>query len=177
LAKASIPLIFLPLVAIGTAIVTHILMLLVSSLILTVSGQGVGTMWAHLSVFRMWMLMSYHILTNHALWPFPVYCYLLLVSAWARRAPLLWAALPILAITGVEKLITHTSHFLMLLGSRLIGDAPTIIHAPDDMFPTNPMTHITVGPFLSSPGLWLGLLVSAIFLAVAIQVRRYQGPN
>ena len=177
LAKASIPLIFLPLIAIGVAIATHILMLLVSSIILTASGQGAGTMWAHLSVFRMWMLMSYHILTNHALWPFPIYCYLLLVSAWSRRAPLLWAALPIVAISGVEKLVTRTSHFLTMLGSRLIGDAPTIVHSHADMFPTNPMTHLTMGTFLASSGLWLGLLVSAIFLIAAIRVRRYQGPN
>ena len=177
LAKASIPLIFLPLIAIGIAIVTHILMLLVSSLILTASGQGAGTMWAHLSVFRMWMLMSYHILTNHSLWPFPIYCYLLLVSAWARRAPLLWAALPILAIAGVERLIFHTTHVSMMVFSRLFGEAPTVAPSPHEMFPTNPMTQTTVGTFLSSPGLWLGLAVSAVFLVAAIRVRRYQVPS
>ena len=43
-------------------------------------------------------------------------------------------------------------------------------------FPMDPMTHLTPGHFLSSPGLWIGLAISAAFLAAAVRLRRYQGP-
>jgi ABC-2 type transport system permease protein len=176
LAKASIPLVILPLVICAITVAMHWLMLLVSSAVLLVSGQSVTTLWTKLSFFRMSLLMLYHLLTAHALWPFPVYCWLLLVSGWARRATFLWAALPLVAIGGVEQIAFHTWHFAALVGSRLIGDTPTVALTSPDMFPTNPMTHITPAQFLTSPGLWIGLVIAAAFLAAAVRLRRYQGP-
>jgi ABC-2 type transport system permease protein len=174
LAKASIPLVVLPLLVFAIIVAMQWIMLLVSSAVLLVSGQNVAALWTNLSVPRMWLLLLYHLLTAHAIWPFPVYCWLLLVSGWARRATFLWAALPLVAIAGVEQIAFHTWHFAALVGSRLIGDTQTI--AAGDMFPTGPMTHITPGRFLISPGLWIGLFVAAAFLAAAVRLRRYQGP-
>ena len=175
LAKASIPLVVLPLLTFAITIAMQGFMLLLSSVILAGSGLSVATLWTKLSLFRMWLLLLYHFLTAHALWPFPVYCWLLLVSGWSRRAAFLWAALPLVAIGGVEKIAFHTSHFAVLVGSRLIGDAPAMA-SPPGVFPTGPMTHITPGSFLSSPGLWVGLALAAVFLAAAVRLRRYQGP-
>jgi len=42
--------------------------------------------------------------------------------------------------------------------------------------PMNPMTQLTPGRFLISPGLWIGLAITAAFLAAAVRLRRYQGP-
>ena len=151
-------------------------MLLLSSAVLLVSGQSVATLWTNLSFLRMSLLLLYHILTAHALWPAPIYCWLLLVSGWPRRATFLWAALPLVAIGGVEQIAFHTWHFAALVGSRLIGAAPTVASTSPDMFPTDPMTHIAPGSFLSSPGLWIGLAIAAAFLAAAVRLRRYQGP-
>jgi ABC-2 type transport system permease protein len=122
------------------------------------------------------LLLLYHIITAHALWPAPVYCWLLLVSGWARRAAFLWAALPVLAIAGVEKIAFHTEHFATLVGYRLIGNTTAVGFTPPEIFPTDPMTHITPGQFLVSPSLWIGLGVAAAFLAAAVRLRRYQGP-
>jgi hypothetical protein len=44
------------------------------------------------------------------------------------------------------------------------------------MFPTDPMTHIAPAHFLSSLGLWIGLALAAVFLAVAVRLRRYREP-
>jgi len=174
LAKASILLVILPLFTFAITVAMQWLMLLVSSAVLVVSGMSVTALWTNLSFLRMSLLLLYHLLTAHALWPFPVYCWLLLVSGWARRATFLWAALPLIAIAGVEQIVFHTWHFARLVGSRLIGDTQTI--AAGGMFPTGPMTHITPGRFLSSPGLWIGFAIATAFLAAAVRLRRYQGP-
>ena len=58
-------------------------------------------------------------LVVHALWFAPLYAWLLLVSAWARRAPLLWAVLPSLALGVVERMAFGTSHFGSLIRYRL----------------------------------------------------------
>jgi hypothetical protein len=82
--------------------------------------------------------------------------------------PFLWAALPPLAIGVVEKIAFNTSYFAAMLRYRFAGSPDA-----DAMDPT---THLSSVPFLISPGLWIGLVVSAAFLAVAIRLRRYRGP-
>ena len=176
LAKASIPLVLLPALTFAITVAMQWLMLLVSSAVLPASGLSVTELWTNLSFFRMSLLLVYHVLTAHALWPAPIYCWLLLVSGWPRRATFLWAALPLLAIAGVEQIVFHTWHFAALVGGRLIGAVPSVASTSPDMFPTDPMTHVALGSFLSSPGLWIGLAVAAMFLAAAVRLRRYQGP-
>jgi ABC-2 type transport system permease protein len=176
LSKASIPLFVLPLLTFAITVAMQWLMLLLSSAVLLVSGLSVATLWTELSFFRMSWLLLYHILTAHALWPAAIYCWLLLVSGWPRRATFLWAALPLVAIAGVEQITFHTWHFAALVGSRLMGVAPTVVSTSPGMFPTDPMTHIAPAHFLTSPGLWIGLAIAAAFLAAAVRLRRYQGP-
>jgi ABC-2 type transport system permease protein len=38
------------------------------------------------------------------------------------------------------------------------------------------LDQLNPGRFLMSPGLWIGLAISAIFLAAAVRLRRYRGP-
>jgi ABC-2 type transport system permease protein len=174
LVKASIPLLILPVLVSVITGVTLLVMLLLSSAVLLATGGNVAALWTHLPIVRMSLLTLYHLLTAHALWAAPIYCWLILVSGWARRAALLWAALPAAVIAGLEKMAFNTSHFGDLVISRLSGSGASI--ASTDVFPSNPMTHITPGAFLASPGLWMGLAVAATFLAAAVQLRRRQGP-
>jgi len=174
LSKASIPLVVLPLLTFAITVVTQGLMVLMGSVALMGSGLSVATLWNQLSLSQMWLGLLYHLVTIHALWYAPIFCWLLLVSAWARRAAFLWAALPLLAIAIVEKIAFNTSYFAAMLQHRLGGAAEAVI-APGTL-PMDPMTHITPGHFLSNPGLWLGLAIFAAFLAAAVRLRRYQGP-
>jgi ABC-2 type transport system permease protein len=175
LAKASIPIVIVPLLASAVALGMHWIMLVESTAVLLGRGISPAPLWRELPLFQMWVLLLYHIATAHALWPAPVYCWVLLVGGWARRAALLWALLPVVIIGVLEKLIFNTSHFALLVGRRLIGDSPAMAGIPNNGFPTHPMTHITAGRFLMSPGLWLGFLVCAVFLVVAVRLRRSQG--
>jgi ABC-2 type transport system permease protein len=150
-------------------------MLLINVVALLAAGQSVAKFWAELPLFRMWELTLYHMVTGHALWYAPIFAYLLLVSAWARRAPFLWATLPLFAISVLEKITFNTLHFAHMLAERFGGGAENVSFSGSDM-PLNPMIHLTPGRFFSSAGLWVGLAAAAIFLVLAIRLRRYRGP-
>lgn len=174
LVKVSIPLLILPVLVSAITTVLYFLMLLLSSMVLLATGGDVAMLWAHVPIVRMSLLGLYHLLTAHALWPAPVYCWLILVSGWARRATFLWAALPVVAIGGLEKLAFNTAHFATMVGERFIGGTAPIMST--DAFPTNPLTRITPDAFLAAPDLWIGLVIAAGFLVAAVRLRRYQGP-
>ena len=176
LSKASIPLVVLPLLTFAITVVTQGIMLLLSSAVLLGSGLSVATLWTQLSLFQMWPLLLYHLLAVHALWYAPLYGWLLLVSGWARRAPFLWAALPLLAIGIVEKIAFNTSYFAALLGHRFLG-GPEGGASSGNAMSMAPLTQLTPGQFLTSPGLWIGLAIAAAFLAAAVRLRRYRGPR
>jgi ABC-2 type transport system permease protein len=174
LSKASIPLVILPLLTFAIIVATQFIMLLLSSAVLLGSGQSVATLWTQVSFYQMSLMLLYHLVTVHALWYAPIYGWLLLVSGWARRAAFLWAGLPLLAIGIVEKIAFNTSHFAAMLEHRMMG-GPEAVAAPGT-FPMDPMTHLTPGHFLTSPGLWIGLALAAAFLGAAARLRRYREP-
>ena len=120
-------------------------------------------------------LLLYHIVTVHILWYAPLYAWLLLVSAWARRAPFLWVVLPPFGIFIFEKVAFHTSYFCDFLRSRVSGGTEAMNNMQGN-FPLDPGLHLTPGMFLVTPGLWLGLIFAAAFLYAAARLRRYQGP-
>jgi ABC-2 type transport system permease protein len=175
LAKASIPLLILPLVTFAVLVVTQGIMLLAGGVL--GGGAGGAETWVHTPILPLWAAMLYHLLTVHALYYAPIYGWLLLVSAWARRAPILWATLPVAAILIVEKLVFNTSAFAHMLLSRLSGGPGGIEYPPPGNMPIEAPTLANLGAFLASPGLWIGLVVCALFLAGAARVRRYQGPS
>jgi ABC-2 type transport system permease protein len=175
LSKLTIPLIILPLLSFAIAVVTQFAMLLLSSAVRLGSGLNIGTLWAGMSFFHMSLMLLYHILTVHGLWYAPLYGWLLLVSAWAPRAPFIWAFLPPFVIWGVEKTAFRTSHFLAMLRYRLTGPEPSTSAARGDNV-MDMLSALTPAQFFSTPGLWVGLAVAAIFLAAAVRLRRYQEP-
>jgi ABC-2 type transport system permease protein len=174
LSKAIIAIVILQLLAFAFTVVVQFVMLFLGSIALLASDLSVATLWSQLTPFRMWLGLFYHLLTIHALWHAPFYAWLLLVSAWARRAPFLWAFLPPLAIGIFEKIVFNTAHFAKLLGYRLAG-GPEAYTMPGAM-PIDPGAHLTPLRFLSSPGLWIGLALTAAFLAAAVRLRRYREP-
>jgi len=174
LSKAAVPIVIVPLFTFAVTFATQSVMLLMSSVVLLGSGQSNATLWTQLSFLQMSLMLLYHLVTIHSLWHAPFYGWLLLVSAWARRAAILWAVLPVLAIAFVEKIAFNTSYFAAMLGHRLAGGSEAFT-APGAM-PLDPMTHLTPGNFILSPGLWLGLGVTAAFLYAAAEVRRYREP-
>src|SRR6266851_1329318 len=177
LSKASIPLVVLPLLVFAITVTLQLVMRLLS---LAVSGAGAATLWARLPLFEM-ELVTLYATTVLALWHAPIYCWFLLVSGWARRATFLWAVLPPLAIAAVENIAFHTSYVGSLLQDRMFGFAAGAFDLKDKSgVPVDPhfipLAQLAPWRFLSSPGLWVGLIVAAIFLAAAVRMRRYREP-
>jgi ABC-2 type transport system permease protein len=171
LSKASIPLVILPLLTIVIMLVTQLIMLLLNTAVLRASGLSVAMLWTP-SLFQMSLMLVYHVLAVHALWYAPIFGWLMLVSGWARRAALLWAILPPLAICVVEKIAFNTSHFANLLMYRFAGPEAFDMGSAS----MDPMATLAPVKFLSTPGLWTGLIVATAFLAAAVRIRRYRGP-
>src|SRR5437764_135238 len=168
LSKATIPLLVLPLVTFAIVIVTQLVMLLWTSVLLISHGMSPGSTWTNFNLFQPLLILIYGLIAI-ALWHAPIYGWTLLVSGWARRATFLWAVLPLLAIGFFEKITFGTSHFASMLKHRLMGFAPEAftftahsIYGPQ----------LTPGRYLSTPGLWLGLIFAAGFLVAAVRLRR-----
>jgi ABC-2 type transport system permease protein len=180
LAKASIPLAVVPLSVFAITVVLQLTMLLLSLVTLLMSGGSVATLWRQLPLFQLQAVLLYT-LAVITLWYAPIYAWLLLISAWARRTTFLWALLPPLAIALVEFIAFHTTYFGSLLHQRFFGFAPKAFafRKPDGSLIDPhfiPITQITPGRFLGSPGLWIGLVFAAGCLAAAVRLRRYREP-
>jgi len=172
--KASVPMLVLPVVTFVATVATQTVMLLVSSVVLAANGLSLSLLWDHLSLVEISRINFGHLVAFHGIWYAPLYAWLLLVSAWARRLPFLWATLPPIAIIVVERVAFNSAHFAVLLQTHFLG-APDA--APPAGMPAMTMEMLTtpVGGLLLSPALWVGLAVSAAFLFGAMRLRRIRG--
>src|SRR5438132_8271040 len=171
LSKVTVPLVVLPLLSFAIIVVTQFIMLLISTAVLLPRGLA-ATTWANFNLFQQSLILLYGLVAI-SVWHAPIYGWALLVSGWVRRATFLWAVVPFLAIGFFEKITFGTSHFGSVLKQRLIGFAPEAfalnLHSIES-------PQLTPGKYLSAPGLWLGLIFAAVFIAAAIRLRRYRGP-
>jgi ABC-2 type transport system permease protein len=175
LSKASIPLVVLPLFNFAIVVATQLLMLLWSSAVLLTSGLA-ATTWTRFNLLEESLILLYG-LTVHVLWHAPLWAWLLLVSSWARRTPFLWAVLPPLALGLFEWSAFQTKYFGSLMRYRVAG-------AMTEAFALDPgtkghvvkLTQLDPLGFLTSPGLWTGLVAAAAFLAAAARLRRHREP-
>lgn len=172
LSKASIPLVVLPLIAYALSIITQLLLFPLTVMALMRSGANA---WAELDFLRGLLIMAYGLIV-HALWFAPIYGWLLLVSAWARRAPVLWALLPPLAISAVERILFNTWTFMYMMQYRVMGAMREAFTWTKGSHDIDRLSQLSPGKFLSAPGLWVGLLFAAGCLAAAVRLRRNREP-
>lgn len=175
LSKASIPLVALPLIAFVLGVATLFIMLFLSTAVLLANRMSPATLWAELWFVQEPLIMLYS-LAVHALWFAPIYGWLMLISAWARRTPFLWAVLPPFAISAVERIAFHTYYFNSLLKYRVTGAMTEAFAVEGRHGIADRLSQLTPVKFLSTPGLWVGLIFAAAFFAAAVRLRRHREP-
>jgi ABC-2 type transport system permease protein len=174
LSKASVPVVVLPVLAFAIIVATQLIMMLLTTAVLVANGVNAAATWTQLPLFRMSLVLLYGLIVL-TLWYAPVYGWLLLVSSWARRTTFLWAVLTPLALCVVEKLAFNTSYFSSMLGNRMTGFTEGFNpQARGDL--VIDLAHLDPVKFLSSPGLWIGLGVAALFVFAVVRLRRYREP-
>jgi len=179
IAKLFVALIVIPVVAFIAADLTALL----AAFIVSIRSHGAGgALWQSDLWLQMQVLWVYTVVTA-AIWYLPVAGWLMLVSAWAKRAVILWSFLPPLALYIIERWFLGTNAVGRLLSRRLTGlpmvalnpggarswhvdDATNTLNLPSSVF-----HFINPSGFFSSPETWIGAAVGAALIACAIQLR------
>jgi ABC-2 type transport system permease protein len=182
LCKLLIGMLVIPLVYFAAADVTA----LVAAFILSVRARASigsslwnGNMWWQIQVF--WV---YGIATT-AVWYLPIAGWLMLVSAWAKRAVMLWAVLPPLLLYILERVFFGTRMVGHLINRRLVQyplvafkgsnfnwahDSGVVDNASGAPMPS--VWHlINPSGFFSSAETWIGVAVGVVLIVAAIQLR------
>ena len=177
LSKAAIPLVVLPAISFVLGLTTQLVLMPATSAVLLAHGVSPATLWSEFRFVQEPLVMIYGLLV-HALWFAPLFAWLLLVSAWARRTPILWAALPPFAILLLERIAFHSNRFALLLKYRMTGamDEAFALTPTQDTGVIDRLTQLDPIRFVTAPGLWLGLLFAAGCLAAAVRLRRNREP-
>jgi ABC-2 type transport system permease protein len=174
LAKAAVPIVVITAIATAIALTAQLLLLAGGAAML--AARGIEAPLGSVTWVQTWIAMVYGVAV-HSLWFAPAFGWLLLVSAWARRSPFLWAFLPIFAVWAVERITFGTSHVGTLIRDRVSGAMVVAFRGDATREPITQLAQLDPLRFLSSPGLWIGLAFAAVFLALAVYVRRSRDPE
>ena len=175
LSKIAVPLVVLPSIAYALSVVIIAILMITGTLVLIGSGLSPLPLWTEAGVLQEPLIMAYG-LAVHALWFLPINAYLLLVSAWAKRAPFLWAFLPIFLIGMVERMVSPTTRWAEFLKGRFMGAMFTAFEPMGKHQGLMQLHDLTPVRFLTTPALWLGLLFSALCVIAAVRLRRNREP-
>jgi ABC-2 type transport system permease protein len=151
-------------------------MLILSTVILLSKGLDPAALWTVLPLIRIWLTMPYGLVVL-SLWYVPIAGWLLLVSAWARRVPMLWALAPPLGLCLFEFLAFHTRYLWSLLVWRLNGGFDEAFTVGGlGKVPVSRLDQLDPLRFLANPGLWSGLVFGAACFAACVWLRRRREP-
>jgi ABC-2 type transport system permease protein len=188
LAKATIPLVILPVIAFAVVCATQLVMLLFNSIALASHQTELTQLWSTVPLFRLWGIVLYALGTL-TLWQAPLYAYFLALSASVKKGPFLWAVLPPIAFSVFEKLAFDTSYVSKVIHDRLFGSFgaaftgvsghTTFGDGKAGGSPHSQGFHLPVPDpvrFFTTPGLWIGLVVAVGLFALAVWLRRRREP-
>jgi ABC-2 type transport system permease protein len=182
LSKLATALIVIPAVYFAAADLTTLLMAFIISV--RASASVGGALW-HADLWLQLQVLWLYVIVTSALWYLPIAAYLLVVSAWAKRAVMLWSLLPPLALLLAERWFLGTYVIANQIGERLVGyvglafhDEPgccvwvtTVVDNDTIRTPANIWGFFDARGFFSSPETWIGAAVGVALIVCAIQLR------
>jgi len=178
-----------PLIFFAVFVVTHVAMAVIGSIMVLSVGENPWTLF--FSVFNPFKAWAFVLLSHLAMafWALPLYGWLMFVSSWAPRIPLLFAVLPPVVFAVLQiwikflRTFTFKDNLFGVIG-HWFANSPLIMSADehDGEFTaglgipvTSDFDHaVTVGNIfdrLFSTDMLIGLVVAAAFLAGALWMR------
>jgi ABC-2 type transport system permease protein len=191
LSKVAMALLIAPLIALAAAIVTSIFLVLFICLGAAFAGVNIFSEVLGSSATYLAPLQFIGMLPIYALWALPTVGWLLMVSAWARSKPFLWAVgVPVMAgilATWLTKMLGigwNIAWFWKHIVGRLLGSVlpggwlePTMRSRGDmsaSLEPTLGNTLAQSWQALGSANIWIGVVVGAAMIYAAIRLRRWR---
>jgi ABC-2 type transport system permease protein len=182
LSKLATALIVIPAVYFAGADLSTLIMAFIVSVRWSASIDG--ALW-HANLWLQLQALWLYMIATTALWYLPIAAYLLVVSAWAKRAVMLWSLLPPLTLVLAERWFFDGHVIADVLGERLLGyparafrDDPgssswvaTVVDNDTITTPTSIWGFFNVGGFFSSAETWIGIAVGVALIVCAIQLR------
>jgi ABC-2 type transport system permease protein len=181
LCKLLVGMIIIPLVYFAAADATA----LIAAFILSIRARAsIGSsLWNGDVWWQVQVLWMYAIVTT-AVWYLPVAGWLMLVSAWAKRAVMLWAVLPPLLLYILERVFFGTRMVGHIISRRLTalpsvsfnGSKYNWTHdggVVDNAGSVTPSVWHLINPsgFFTSAETWIGVAVGVVLIVAAIQLR------
>ncbi len=183
LSKLLTALIVIPLITFAFVIVTHLIVLLTSSIWISIQGGDGGHMiWSAAPLLDNW-LATLIFLIAVPLWSSPFIGWFLFISAFTKRGPFMMAVLPLFILPMLERIV---------FGSTVVAEA-FYVRAwqiplfkginPTDFFDERSnsvpeaislLDAMNLSGFLTSASFWTGIIVCGLFTTAAIYVRRYR---
>jgi ABC-2 type transport system permease protein len=182
LCKLATALILIPLVYFVFADLTTLMMAFIISV--RASSYFGNSLWRAelwLQVQGLWL----YLIVTAAIWYLPLAAWLLVVSAWAKRAVMLWSILPPLALIIAERVFLGTHVIAGELSARLNGYLShafqyspgaanwitTEVGHSEINAPVSVFRFVNFEGFFSSQATWIGAAVGAALIVCAIQLR------
>jgi len=198
LSKAAWALLLAPIVSIVVGMLIGVVLWIIAGASLGAAGvPGASAVFTHAHPFKV-IGNQLTMIPAYLLWALPAVGWLMLCSAWARSKPFLWAVLlPILACVMVSMAgvlpgmdINYGKVWYTLVYRGLVSVVPgawlpassafeenmqnagnSDIQGPADLMHLMNVSSLDV---LASPDLWIGALIGAAFIALAIYLRRWR---
>ena len=184
LSKALTAAIVIPLISFAVIVLTQLVSLVLMSLwIVFQGGDAMHLIWQPVKLLNVWATTLAGILAL-SLWLSPFLGWFLFVSAFAKRMPLLLAALPIIVIPMIEARIDMGHLFFNaffrrtvepgLINEEYVEDLKLGTDLSISAEVVDPWAALDLSGFFSNPSLWTGLIVCGLFVTGAIYMRRYR---
>ena len=175
LSKACVPFVVLPLIVYTVTLAVQTTMAVASTFALMSTGGDPAALWREVSPLERPIVHLYGIVVMTILHA-PLYGWVLMVSAWARRRALLWVFLPPYLVGAAEQLALGRTSFKDFVGHLIMNPFAR-------GFALDPYAHSKLPAFdhvsqldpasvFGRSGTWIGLAATTLFLFVAIRLRR-----
>ncbi len=181
LSKLCFALLVMPVFAAAGVLVTQVIVYVAASIKLGLPPALLAMMWSPL-IWAKAVWFAFFACVAVELWALPLMAWVLLVSAFAPRSPTFVALLVPVGLGLLENLLLGSRHLLGSVGARM--SLPPNAIATVNASPTGTefalnghFLETDLLGFFSDFALWGGLLVAALFVYSAIEVRRRRDPS